>query len=134
MGLDMYATTIRKHPGTEVDFKLGRVEAAQYIADEAFDCQELHYWRKHPNLHGWIEALYRSKGGMGDEFNCNTVLLTTEDLDALEAAVNEGNLPPTSGFFFGQSDGSEKDDDLEFIRKARDAIAAGLFVYYESWW
>ncbi|MGA1343720.1 MAG: hypothetical protein ACO33A_11895 [Hyphomonas sp.] len=37
-------------------------------------------------------------------------------------------LPPMSGFFFGESDGSQIEDDLEFVAKARDAIAAGLTV------
>jgi hypothetical protein len=34
-------------------------------------------------------------------------------------------LHHTDGFFFGASDGTEIDDDLRFIRKAREAIAAG---------
>ena len=38
------------------------------------------------------------------------------------------------GFFFGVSDGSEKDDDLAFIARARLAIAEGKAVYYDSWW
>ena len=43
-------------------------------------------------------------------------------------------LPKTTGFFFGESDGSEQEDDLEFIAKAREALAADKFVYYTSWW
>ena len=30
---------------------------------------ELAYWRKHPNLQGWMEELYRKKRG-GEELNC----------------------------------------------------------------
>jgi hypothetical protein len=45
MGLDMYAMTTTEAVADAVDFKVG-------IA------AELHYWRKHPNLHGWMEALY----------------------------------------------------------------------------
>ncbi|MBA4173813.1 MAG: phosphoglycerate kinase, partial [Hyphomicrobium sp.] len=55
-------------------------------------------------------------------------------LDRLEADIRVGNLPPTSGFFFGESDGSEVEDDLRFIAKAREAMADGLIVYYSSWW
>jgi hypothetical protein len=44
------------------------------------------------------------------------------------------NLPCTAGFFFGESDGSEKHDDLQFVAKAREALAAGLTVFYSSWW
>jgi hypothetical protein len=48
----------------------------------------------------------------------------------------EGKLPQTQGFFFGNSqlDEEEVKDDLEFIRDAREAIAAGEYVYYTSWW
>lgn len=121
MGLDMYAITLNRTPETSVDFA-------------AEDAAHIHYWRKHPNLHGWMERLYRQKGGASPEFNCVTLLLTREDLDALEEVIRSGSLPPTSGFFFGASDGSEREDDLSFIAKAREAQAAGLSVAYSSWW
>ncbi len=120
MGLDMYAFS------TDCD-----VPAVDFKPPE--DKTELHYWRKHPNLHGWMESLYRSKGG-GGEFNCVPVRLEETDLDALENAINCDCLPRTAGFFFGESDGSEKRDDLHFVHKARDALADGARVYYWSWW
>ncbi len=120
MGLDMYAMVTTAKPENPVDFK-------------AEDAVALHRWRKHPNLHGWMEALYFEKGGI-KLFNCEPVVLTTTDLDRLEADIRAGNLPPTSGFFFGASDGSEQDDDLAFVAKARAAIAEGKTVYYDSWW
>lgn len=121
MGLDMYAfTTADDIP--PVDF------------GETANHTELHYWRKHPNLHGWMEALYRQKGGTDEAFNCVTLRLDRADLDALEEAINGGALPHTTGFFFGMTDGSEKDDDAAFIRKARDALSGGLNVFYWSWW
>jgi hypothetical protein len=125
MGLDMYAFAApREMIAKPVDFTL----------DNRSELAELHYWRKHPNLHGWMEQLYRSKGGQSETFNCDTVELTLDDLDALEVAVLTGELPETTGFFFGETDGSERDDDLVFIAKARAAIADGLAVYYDSWW
>lgn len=122
MGLDMYAYALSTAPCRAVDFKLG---------DQA---TELHYWRKHPNLHGWMERLYRDKGGVADSFNCVNLVLTAEDLDRLEGAIRGRRLPHTTGFFFGESDGSEQADDLSFIAKARMAIAAGATVVYSSWW
>lgn len=121
MGLDMFAHYLHDAPEKPVDF-------------EVENYGELHYWRKHPNLHGWMERLYREKGGEGAAFNCVNLLLTGEDLDRLEADIRIGNLPRTSGFFFGESDGSEFEDDLRFIAKARSAIAEGLTVFYSSWW
>ena len=122
MGLDMYAYTLTADPGQLVDFR------------ETETSGELHYWRKHPNLHGWMEQLYRDKGGAEEIFNCTTVALTAGDLDRLEADIKAGRLPHTTGFFFGESDGTEQADDLAFVAKAREAIAAGLTVFYTSWW
>jgi hypothetical protein len=121
MGLDMYAfTTAADIPA--VDFK------------RPADAAELFYWRKHPNLHGWMEALYRAKGGTDPEFNINAVRLEPADLDVLEAAVNAEKLPLTAGFFFGESQPEDKQDDLDFIAKARAALASGRKVFYTSWW
>ncbi len=121
MGLDMYAYSTPEQPATPVDFKVA-------------DARELHYWRKHPNLHGWMQTLYIAKGGRDPQFNCAPVTLTAEDLDRLESAIRGDALPPTSGFFFGKTDGTERDDDIAFIAKAREAITAGHTVYYDSWW
>jgi hypothetical protein len=126
MGLDMYAQVRSTKPQTAVDFK----------SEEGVEDRELHYWRKHPNLHGWMESLYRLKGGEADSFNCVNVLVESDDLDQLERHIKEGQLPQTAGFFFGnsQSDDREIEDDLAFIKEARETIAAGEYVYYTSWW
>ena len=126
MGLDMYAHTVRKAS------KVGPVP--NHIPEEDYLNPDLHYWRKHPNLHGWMEALYREKGGTDETFNCVYVELTSEDLDRLEAAIKSGELPETSGFFFGQTVGDETEDDLQFVADAREAIAEGERVFYSSWW
>ena len=95
---------------------------------------QLHYWRKHPNLHGWMEQLYRDKVGAEEIFNCVNVQLSAGDLDDLELAIKANALPETTGFFIGASDGSETDDDLAFIAKARQALASNKAVFYSSWW
>ena len=122
MGLDMYAYMTNEPLTDEVDFASPE------------DASELHSWRKHPNLHGWMEQRYRAKGGDAVEFNLRGLQLTSDDLDDLEQAVRNKALPETEGFFFGASDGSEMEDDLHFIRKARAAIANGFSVFYDSWW
>lgn len=96
--------------------------------------REIAYWRKHPNLQGWMESLWRSRGGVG-EFNLVDVVLSTEDIDRLENDVRMGLLPPTTGFFYGlDSDDHYRDRDLDFVARAREAIAAGEEVVYRSWW
>ena len=95
---------------------------------------ELAYWRKHPNLQGWMEELWRSKGNEGG-FNCVDVELTLEDLDALEQTLDGKALPETQGFFFGDnSDDYYSWQDREFIREARERLANGYKVVYTSWW
>jgi hypothetical protein len=125
MGLDMYAEKVKAGSISEpVDFTL----------PEGTQGEELHYWRKHPNLHGWMEQLYREKGGQDPNFNCNTVQITDEDLDRLEKDINGDELPETHGFFFGSSQPEDKADDIQFISSARRAIKDGFDVYYTSWW
>ena len=123
MGLDMYAFSTKAKLKKEVDFDTINVDA-----------EEIHYWRKHPNLHGWMQELYESKGGKSDSFNGDNVVLTNNDLLDLERDIMDGNLPDTAGFFFGNSDGEEKADDLEFVKKAMQEIKEGKTVYYTSWW
>ena len=124
MGLDMYGFKAKAKPKTKVDFDCGD------------DDPEVFYWRKHPDLHGWMEKLYRKHKGEDDEFNGSCLLLEEQDLSDLEAALEDGALPRTSGFFFGSSYGDEDElkRDLGFIAKAREAIADGCHLYYFPSW
>lgn len=117
--MTVYATN--EPLASEVDFCVKQLE-------------ELHYWRKHPNLHGWMEQLYRTKGGRYTTFNCTNLAIDEHDLDALERTVRNDTLPHTTGFMFGESDGSEKEGDLAFIAIARAAITAGQRIFYRPWW
>lgn len=123
MGLDQYANARRGEATTDD-------EGYTYYEDS----MELAYWRKHPNLQGWMQDLYYEKGGEG-EFNCVDVELTLEDLDSLEATLDDETLPETAGFFFG-TDSSDyyAEADREFIVAARAAIKQGYTVTYSSWW
>jgi hypothetical protein len=118
MGLDMYAYT-----------------AAKEQADSETGQRELAYWRKHPNLHGWMERLAESKNVEYGTFNGVELELTWQDLDELERAITHNQLPSTQGFFFGnESDDFYKEQDLEFIKKARAELFMGLKVFYNSSW
>ena len=127
MGLDMYA------------FKMKAKEAGdtQTMAGwpEVIEREEMAYWRKFNHLHGWMEGLYREKGGTG-EFNCVYVRLEQADLDRLKTALDNRKLVHTPGFFFGTS---EWDDlhiihTVEFIDNAKQALLDGDAVFYFSWW
>jgi hypothetical protein len=128
MGLDQFAYKTKVKPGKSVDFQ-------DEVYKDEVEHEEIHYWRKHPNIHGFMEELYREKGGES-EFNCRPVELTQEDIDRLAESILGEELPETSGFFFGQSYGNEEEenDDLEFCKKASEAIKEGYTVFYDSWW
>lgn len=127
MGLDMYAYTANR-------------------AQENWDNQrEIAYWRKHPNLHGWMERLWESKGRPRPDtdsdrdavFNGIELELSREDIDLLEQDILSGVVGKldTRGFFFGDaSDDYYRDHDLKFVRDARAELFCGLKVFYNSSW
>lgn len=120
MGLDMYARSTRPAKNTPTKHT------------------EIAYWRKFNNLHGWMEQLYREKGGT-EVFNCENVFLTKEDLHRLreEANAKADTLAPFEGFFFGYYVELTDDDVAEintFVNNALAEIEAGFDVYYTSWW
>jgi hypothetical protein len=128
MGLDMYAYRTPVQLNKSVDFQ------DEIMAGDETNATQIAYWRKHPNLHGWMEALYYAKGGEKESFNCVPVELTREDLDALALAIIDESLPGTTGFFFGNTKGSEYNADLQFVTEAIRCIENGDRVFYDSWW
>jgi len=113
MGLDQCAYA--KEHGTEVQ-------------------QDVATWRKHPNLQGYMERLWRSRDNQG-EFNCVSVELSEQDIRDLATAIVDGDLPETQGCFFGSdADKYYQSQDLEFCAKALDLLKSGSKVYYSSWW
>lgn len=130
MGLDMF---VYQTDASNVDRDvLVNVKLSEQTSDE------IAYFRKLNNLHGWMEDLWESRGGrVGHEsFNAGeNVRLLPEDLDKLEQQV--AVLQPKQGFFFGwyqPMDAEMIAEVLNFVQKARDAIAAGKAVFYTSWW
>lgn len=138
MGLDMFAYSAAR-AGARQDYWDG------YDFDKGTSNQpeprELAYWRKHPNLHGWMERLWEEKGCPGDNpermFNGVELELTREDIDRLEEDILSGRVGAlrTVGFFFGNaSDDYYREQDLAFVREARADLFMGLKVFYNSSW
>jgi hypothetical protein len=127
MGLDQYAYLANK-------------------ADEDWENhQEIAYWRKHPNLQGWMEKLWLRKleekgetvelDEFGSKFNGIELELTWQDIEELERDVKKHKLPKTSGFFFGDdADQHYYQQDLDFIKRAKAELFCGLKVFYNSSW
>jgi len=116
------------------------------------DDTEICYWRKHNRLQGWMDALWHAKGNVttqedksawGTSFNGQKLILTLNDINALEKALKERTLPKTQGFFFGSDsyahidesgDYSYFDTDMDFIIKAKELIQEGRTIYYRCSW
>jgi hypothetical protein len=123
-----------------------------YVAGQAeteYDDQsrvELSYWRKHPNLQGWMEQLWNEKVNMGRPtpmdgfdavFNGIELELSWEDVDRLERDIRSGSVAElgTTGFFFGNpSDDVYLEQDLQFCRDAKAELFVGRRVFYNSSW
>jgi len=137
MGLDMYAYVATRE-GQQRDYYDGAEwdeNTRELVNKTVSKPREIAYWRKHPNLHGWMERLAEQKKLSYDSFNGIEMELTAEDLDELERAVTHRQLPATSGFFFGNnSDQHYHDQDLAFIKAARTEMFMGLKVFYNSSW
>lgn len=142
MGLDMYAYVGVKGQREQYWDQYGQEVAEDQKVSKP---REIAYWRKHPNLHGWMEQLWIRKlaaegktpeeSAWGPSFNGVELELTWEDLEDLERAVTHGQLPTTGGFFFGNPcDEHYREQDLEFIKNARAELFLGLKVFYNSSW
>lgn len=140
MGLDQYAFAVEKNEAN-TDFS--------FVGAEEGNVNEIAYWRKHPNLQGYMKEVWlRKRIAAGDPpqpetegwfkgeivFNCTPVRLTLEDIEELKQAIMGEALPTTTGFFYGESRPKDAKLDIAFVRAAKKAIAEGKDVYYDSWW
>jgi hypothetical protein len=134
------------------------------------DDEHLEEWRKHNRLQGWMEQLWEEKGcpipeksyeeddeeddededDYGSGFNGIELQLTKDDIQYLEEAIKNQELPETSGFFFGsdsytwnkegyaedniQENYYYKENDLQFIESAKQALEKKYRVYYNCSW
>jgi hypothetical protein len=95
---------------------------------------DLGYWRKHPNLHGFIVQIFA-----GGDDSCQQIHLSADDLKTIIAAVKAKELPHTTGFFFGESDGTEWRDDISIFTNALKWLLTEQpnrwrSVYYQASW
>ncbi|MGB1097141.1 MAG: hypothetical protein ACPG2Y_00925 [Acholeplasmataceae bacterium] len=121
------------------------------------DDEQICDWRKHNRLQGWMQQLWEDKGcpnaqtegdEMGD-FNCVELQLTAQDIDNLEYAIENFELPEANGFFWGSDSyfwNDENDEpfpeneywykkhDLNFVEQARKMLDKKWRVYYSCWY
>ena len=102
MGLDQYAYVAAKSGGRDAfwdDAELDPI-TREFVNPNMPKPREIAYWRKHPNLQGWMEQLWDAKGrpgtDIGDErdfdFNGVELELTFEDILRLEEDIKNGSV------------------------------------------
>lgn len=106
MGLDMYLhgeKYLWDDNRKEDDFEIEKIFV------------KLGYWRKHPDLHGYIVQTFAD-----GKDECQEIPLEAEQLRMIINAVKNKKLPPTKGFFFGSSDNGNRQiaKDVEIFEKA----------------
>jgi hypothetical protein len=144
MGLDQFAYIADK-AGARAEYYTQKYE---YGNKNAVEPREIAYWRKHPNLQGWMELLWIEKQNAanipvvddpswGSSFNGVELELTYGDILRLENDILSGDMANlnTTGFFFGDAaDWQYREMDLDFIKKAKAELFCGFKLFYNSSW
>lgn len=97
MGLDMYLCGRKSLMENFKEPARNRTEDGHRVSIVEID---LGYWRKHPDLHGFIVQNFAE-----GQDTCQEIDLGEADLQKVVEAVERGELPETEGFFFGSSQG-----------------------------
>lgn len=152
MGLDQYAY-VANRAGQKDEWYEDAVwdeKETTFVNTNMSKPQEIAYWRKHPNLQGWMQNLWLKKlnipkdstdqfieDKIPGDFNGVELELTWDDIDKLEKDIKSGVVAQlgTTGFFFGDpSDDYYYEKDLQFCIDAKAEIFLGRKVFYNSSW
>lgn len=106
--------------------------------DEGFPVREvrleLAYWRKHPDLHGYIVQHFA--GGIDE---CQEIVLDEDNIRQIIKAVEDAALPHTTGFFFGNSQDANQGDTIGQLTRALEWLETEYqpgvreVIYRASW-
>lgn len=130
MGLDMYLTGEKYLPQDWQNPDNNKTEDGLRIKSIRL---ELGYWRKHPDLHGFIVQNFAD----GEDI-CQPIDLDSDDIVTIIKAIKHDCLPKTTGFFFGESENDEaqKAEAIEIFEKALEWLVSNKWhsVEYRASW
>lgn len=119
MGLDMYLNGKKYFWSTDTPVK-----------EDGYELKEkelrIGYWRKHPNLHGFIVEQFA-----GGDDNCEPISLDRARIEKIIDYIKSGDIrkAKVKGFFFGSS----YDDEDETYNDKLDAETIETFEKALSW-
>ena len=97
---------------------------------------DLGYWRKHPDLHGYI--INEFTDGRDDR---RRIRLSDKDIKQIILAIKNDELPKTEGFFFGESSNNneQKEKAIKILTEAIEWLSDGekhvsRDIYYNASW
>jgi hypothetical protein len=108
--------------------------------------EEVHYWRKANQIREYFVSYHPELLAENiEQLPVNLEMLTDLEqriercLGRLDEAVSSQLLPTSSGFFFGSLEYDnyyyeELDATLDAIKKAKEALNDGYYVFYHEWW
>jgi len=121
MELQMHAYALPTTPEGDVDVALNGHEP-------------FYLWEPRPDLHEWMERLYRRKGGTRPNLIGGNLVLTGRDLRRLERHVYVCGLIKDVFPHLAPATCAMRADDLRFVARARDVRAGGWTVVYAAEW
>ena len=95
---------------------------------------EICYFRKHADLHGWLEKTRCEMLGECGDFNCVYFDITPEVLMKMKELVKKPVKEHFHGFFWGESTDEDWKKTEALIPKIEEILRSGAKVYYYSWW
>ena len=130
MGLDMYLRGEHYNSDRNRHGEISRSKLDNEFEISSYEV-DLGYWRKHPDLHGYIVNTFAD--GKDD---CQKIELSEEDLDKIIMAIRHDKLVKDhSGFFFGNStefgyyEEKEKEYAINCFEKAKKFIRRGKELF-----
>lgn len=122
---ETYISKDRENPSNHIIEEGYRLKGKQY---------DLGYWRKHPDLHGFIVTEFAD--GIDD---CRRIHLDPEQIKRIILALQRNELPHTEGFFFGASENDDEQirEGVEIFSKALVWLLSDEWsrsIYYQASW
>lgn len=122
--------------------ELYKESVANGESEELYDPEEIGYWRKHADLQGYMENIYRQSGGK-KVFNCIDLILSKTDCeniinyarDNLKKISKDEEVEHTTGFFFGSTYDEDWVETINVFSKVLEKTDWDKeTIYYSSWW